>query len=187
MELFAKTLRQTAFAAASVSLLVIAPNFAKADPTEQSTSRASALRVPPGQVNRYILPNYMSETTSSTRSFAVITIMSLAPVSCDAAVSFQRGQGNTNTCVITGTLPSRTALTFCTRSVKTGVAFCNVSCPGAGLTFDVGHAYISSTNSADCSRIAVDAQQYHTRDTADAFIESESKLTVTGLSRNIGD
>ena len=66
-----------------------------------------------------------------------------------------------------------------------GAEVAAVACPGAGLTFNIGHAYVSSGSTC---RIAVDAQQYYTRDAGDDLIESQSRLTIVKpTASNLGD
>jgi hypothetical protein len=178
-------------ATAALAILLAVPGSLHSAEERADQPTGSSVRVPSGQVNRYIIPNFSSVLSSNpTPTMTVVTVMNLSPVSCNAAVSFQQGGGTTNTCVINLAIPSRTARIFCSRNTNyVGVAgACVIGvCPGGGLTFNAGHAYVSSTNSTDCSRIGVDAREYVMRDGADNALQAESKLTVIGLSRNAGD
>jgi hypothetical protein len=146
---------------------------------------AEAASPPAGQVNRYIIPNYTSQTFNPTRSFAVVTIHNAGTTTCNAGVQFQFAFGTTNVCSISLPIPAGQSRLFCTRPVNDPLAPCSISCPGGGLTFNTGHGFVSSGSTC---RIAVDAQQYFTRDAADDFIESQSKLTlVKPTASNLGD
>jgi hypothetical protein len=146
---------------------------------------AEAAAPPAGQVARYVIPNYSSQAGATSRSFAVVTIHNSGTTTCNAGVQFQFAFGTTNQCSITLPIPAGQSRLFCTRPVDGPLASCSISCPGAGLTFNVGHAFVSSVSTC---RIAVDAQQYFTRDAADDLIESQSRLTIVKpTASNLGD
>jgi hypothetical protein len=146
---------------------------------------AEAAFPPAGQVNRYVIPNYSSQTGATSRSFAVVTIHNSGTASCNAGVQFQYAFGTTNVCSITLPIPAGQSRLFCTRPVDGPLTSCSVACPGSGLTFNIGHAYVSSGSTC---RIAVDAQQYFTRDAADDLIESQSRLSIVKpTASNLGD
>ena len=146
---------------------------------------AEAAFPPAGQVTKYVIPNYSSQAGAASRSFAVVTIHNSGTASCNAGVQFQYAFGTTNVCSITLPIPAGQSRLFCTRPVDGPLTACSIACPGAGLTFNIGHAYVSSGSTC---RIAVDAQQYYTRDAADDLIESQSKLTIVKpTASNLGD
>lgn len=144
---------------------------------------------PPGEGTRYVVPYYTSETVlGGDRSVAVVNVYNQALVSCNVTVEFQYATGTTNVCSITLTIPSKTSRVFCSRPVGDPLAPCEISCPGSGLTFNTGHAYVDSTFTTACANIAVDAQEFFTRDPADSLIESMSRLSIVKLNQpSLGD
>ena len=151
-------------------------------PTGPSTLAASP---PAGQVARYVIPTYVSQTAFATRSVAIVSIHNSGTTTCNTGVQFQFAFGTTNICSITQAIPAGQSRIFCSRPVSDPLPPCSVSCPGGGLTFNTGHAFVSSGSTC---RIAVDAQQYYTRDAADDFIESQSRLSVVKVNAsNLGD
>ena len=186
------------FTLVSTILLATAPVHAR--PLSSAEGDASvdvgapAVATPPaGQIARYVLPNYTSQTLfSGARSVAVVSVHNNQPpgvaTTCNVSVQFQFAFGVADVCSITLAIPPGQSRLFCSRPVNDPLAACSISCPGAGLTFNTGHAYVSSTNNAACARIAVDAQQYFTRDGTDDLVESQSKLSVVKINLgNIGD
>jgi len=173
-----------------LSLCLVEPALAGERPSsepEQHAVPGVTATPPPGQVNRYTIPNYTSQATAATRSFVGLTILNNSAVTCNAAVSFQYAFGTTNICVINFSIPAFQSAIYCSRAGHDPLTPCSVSC-SPELTFNTGHAYVSSDNVSGCQNIAVDAQQYFTRDTADDLIESQSKLTVTKFNQpNKGD
>jgi hypothetical protein len=188
-----KSMRAPRFLLLAAATLVFGTASGRAEERSSAEQPANAKSLavplaPAGQVNRYRIPNYTSETLRpGTRSFVEVTIENNSNVTCNAAVSFQFAFGTSDICVISLAIPSKQSRIFCSRPVSDPLAPCSISCPGSGLTFNTGHANVSSTNTAECSQISVDAQQFFTRDPSDTLVESESKLTVTNLTRNNGD
>lgn len=177
-----------------VLLCAVVPALAQSRSSgeEASVSVESLAPSPPaGQIARYLIPNYTSQTTNPTtgsRSFTVVTVHNQSTVTCNVGVQFQFAFGVTNVCSITLSIPAGQSRLFCSRPVNDPTAPCSVSCPGVGLTFNTGHAFVSSTNTLFCQFLGVDAQQYFTRDLNDNFIESQSKLSlVTINASNLGD
>jgi hypothetical protein len=192
MHYLSKFVREAVYTVSSIvflSLLMAASGrAAEGSSADQPAGAKSVVAAPVGQVDRYRIPNYTSQTRlPGSRSFVVVTIENNSSVSCAAAVSFQFAFGTSDICVISLTIPSKQSRLFCSRPVNDPLAPCSISCPGSGLTFNTGHANVSSTNTLDCAKISVDAQQFFTKDAADDNVESQSKLTVTGLNRNNGD
>jgi hypothetical protein len=195
MQYFSKFVRKTIYLVSSIvflSLLVAASGRAaersSAQPPANQPSKTS-VAVPAGQVDRYKIPNYTSQTMfGANRSFVEVTIENNSGHSCDAAVGFQFAFGTTDICSINLTIPSKQSRIYCSRPVPDllGLASCTVSCPGSGLTFNTGHAHVSSSTSVGCDDISVDAQQFFTTG-VDTLVASQSKLTVTKLDKNIGD
>ncbi len=183
------------FAFALALLFVAGPVYAQPLSSAEDASAdvdSQAAAPPAGQVARYVIPNYTSQATAPTRSVTVVTVHNNQPgavaTSCNVGVQFQFAFGVANVCSITLAIPAGQSRLFCSRPVNDPLAPCSISCPGAGLIFNTGHAFVSSTNNAACARIAVDAQQFFTRDAADDLVESQSKLSVVKIGLgNIGD
>ena len=176
------------FAAFSLGLCLVAPALADEIPSSKPQYPGRGAVSPfISEVQRYTIPNYTSQNRVTTRSFVAVTILNNATTSCNASVSFQFAFGTTNICVINQWIPAKQSRIYCSRLVKDPVTPCSVSC-SPELTFNTGHAYVSSDNTAACGNIDVDAQQYFTEGSADDHVDSQSKLTVTRFNvPNNGD
>ncbi len=187
-----KSVWKTASAFGGVWLgLMIVPSLAQTRSSAEQPPGAGAgagvvATAPAGQVNRYVIPNYTSQSLAATRSIAAVTIMNNTGAPCNAAVAFQFASATTDTCVITLSIPARQSRIFCSRPIGDPVVPCQISC-NPPLTFNTGHAFVSSTIGNRCARISVDAQQYFLRDANDDFVKSQSRLTVTTLTGSQGD
>jgi hypothetical protein len=144
---------------------------------------------PAGEAIRYVLPYYYSVAESAgERSVALINVFNQGTTPCDVTVEFQKAYGTTDTCTITATIQSKMGAIFCSRRVNDPIADCVSMCPGTGLIYDTGHAFIDSTATATCANIAVDAQQIFLRDTADTQVDSMSRLSIVKYNlKNNGD
>ena len=145
---------------------------------------------PAGQEARYVLPFYTSQTLlPGARSVTLVSVYNQnTTTTCMAGVQFQLGFGTTNVCSISLSIPPTQSRRFCSRPVNDPLFPCTVSCPGAGLTFNTGHAFVSSTSNFLCAEIAVDAQLAFTRDPADNLVEGITKLSIIGINQgNFGD
>jgi hypothetical protein len=153
--------------------------------------KAMAPAPPTGQAARYVIPYYTSQTLlSGARSVTMVDVYNQSGVACDVGVQFQFAFGTTNICSITLSIPPKQSRLFCSRPVNDPLFPCTVSCPGTGLTFNTGHAFVSSTNDAnfDCARIAIHPQLAFTRDAADDQVEATTQLTIVEInSGNRGD
>lgn len=183
-----KTITKASFVGASLLLSVDAASAANA-PGASDPSRAPQA-VPTGQVNRYTIPHYYSVFSGAGRSFTAVTIKNNASVTCSAAVAFQKAAGTTDTCVVNQAIPAGQSRAFCSRIPGSFGAYdcvTGASCAPA-LTFDEGHAFVSSTNSSACANIAVDAEVIYTTSAADDVITGLTKLSVVKFgTANLGD
>jgi hypothetical protein len=109
-----KSVWKTASALGGVWLgLMIVPSLAQTRSSAEPPSGAGAgggvvATAPAGQVNRYVIPYYTSQTSAATRSFTAMTIMNNTGGPCSAAVSFRFPGGPTDICVITLSIPGET-------------------------------------------------------------------------------
>jgi hypothetical protein len=178
------------FAAFSLGLCLVAPVLADEIPSSEPqypAGRAVSPLISQIQIQRYTIPNYTSQNRATTRSFVAVTILNNATTSCNASVSFQFAFGTTNVCLINQLILAKQSRIYCSRLVRDPVAPCSVSC-SPELTFNTGHAYVSSDNTVACGNIDVDAQQYFTEGPADDHVDSQSKLTITKFNvPNNGD
>jgi hypothetical protein len=145
---------------------------------------------PAGQEARYVLPYYTSQTLlEGARSVTVVNVYNQSTTTtCEVGVQFQFAFGTTNVCSISLSIPPTQSRLFCSRPVNDPLFPCTVSCPGAGLTFNTGHAFVSSTSDFRCAEIAVDAQLAFTRDPADNLVEGITKLSIIRINEgNFGD
>lgn len=154
-------------------------------------AEARAAAPPSGQVARYVVPYYMSQNLlTGARSTTMVDVYNQSSIACNVGVQFQFAFGTSNICGITLSIPPKQSRLFCSRPVNDPLFPCSVSCPGAGLTFNTGHAFVSSTAdpNSDCARIAVHAQLAFTRDPADNQVEGTTRLTVVEINDgNKGD
>lgn len=188
--------RRLVLAGALSVALMLAPGAASAQmlSTEEIAVNPAA-PAPLGHSQRYVIPFYTSQTTTppGMRSTTLINVFNANGRACSVSVQFQFATATTNTCVITQAIPAKESRLFCSRPVNDPLAPCaplaGASCSPA-LTFNTGHAFVSSTNNAitpGCNLIAVDAQLVHTRDAADDLVESVSKLNVQRVVGTAGD
>jgi len=158
---------------------------------EGMAAKALALNPPAGQATRYVIPYYTSQTLlSGARSTTMVDVYNQSAITCDVSIQFQYAFGTTNTCSINLSIPPKQSRLFCSRSVNDPLFPCTISCPGAGLTFNTGHAFVSSTNdnNLECARIAIHAQLAFTRDAADDQVEGTTRLSVVEINQgNKGD
>ncbi|PNG26300.1 hypothetical protein CR492_09285 [Methylocella silvestris] len=156
---------------------------------DQAGAQPAALPAPTGQAARYVIPFYTSQTVFSTaRSVTVVGIFNNSNVACSVFVQFQFASQTSSICTITATVPARTSAQLCSRPVGDPLAPCNASCPGGGLTFNTGHAYVgSSTAPPGCKTIAVDPRIYYTTG-SDSVILGSSQLSLVPVNAaNKGD
>jgi hypothetical protein len=151
--------------------------------------RAVPSTTPAGQMRRYVIPFYTSQTVfPAGRSVTVVSVYNTAGMSCNVSVQFQYVNGQTDICALDISIPSHTSALFCSRPVGDPLAPCTTSCPSGGLTFNTGHAFVaSSTSPANCKYIVVDPRIYYTTGD-DATLLSSSRLTLAKPgSATIGD
>jgi hypothetical protein len=179
----------TPYAAALAVLLVGGSAVQAADAPTQRPLAVAPTAVPSGQVNRYVIPNFYSLILGAARSFTGITVYNNSNSTCSAAVRFQPNKDRTDVCVVTSSIPPKVGHHFCSRQPGSfGLFFCETSCPGAGLTFTTGHAFITSTNTSACANLAVDAEVIYTQNTADDVIGGITRLSVNKIGKaTIGD
>ena len=162
---------------------------AQTTPTQPrpGASLEAPLAPPPGQINRYSIPAFYS-FIGTTRSFVSIRIKNNAVVACNVGVRFQQGQSSTDTCVLSIAVPAREGRRLCSRQIVSGdLETCDAACSGVTLPV-AGHIFVTSDNNANCTNIAVDAQQFYTTDAADGVIAAMSRLSVVKVNEpNRGD
>ena len=182
----------------ALTIVLVAVGAAQAQSSAEAPAGEDAIEMvtppsaspPPGEAVRYVLPFYTSETAlAGDRSVAVVNVYNQATVACNVTVEFQYATRTTDLCSITLAIPGKQSRLFCSRPVGDPLAACSISCPGSGLTFNTGHAYVDSTNTIpQCANIAIDAQEVFTRDPADSLIESMSRLSIVKINlANNGD
>ena len=175
---------------AALALVLVSGSALRAGevPTRGASGVGSAA-VPAGHVNRYLIPNFYSVISGAARSFTGITVYNNSSSTCGAAVRFQKGQTTTDSCVVVSSIPPKQGRRFCSRPAGSfGLFTCEASCAGAGLTFDGGHAFVTSTNTTACANLAIDAEVIYTLNTADDLIGGITRLSVNKVGRaTIGD
>jgi hypothetical protein len=167
-----------------LGILLATSGVIQAQPTTSSAKDAR------GQEARYVLPYYTSQTfLIGARSVTAVTVYNQSTTrACDVGVQFQLAFGTTNVCSISLSIPPTESRLFCSRPVSDPLFPCSESCPGAGLTFNTGHAFVSSTSNSACAQIAVDAQLAFTSDPSDNPVEGITKLSIVKINEgNFGD
>ena len=141
-----------------------------------------AAPTPTGQSQLFVIPFYTSQNAmAGVRSTALVSVFNANTASCTVGIQFQYAGGATNVCSLSLVIPAKQSRQFCSRSVNDPLAPCDAVC-SPELTFNTGHAFVSATKNSiipGCSLVAVDAQLMQTRDAADDYVESVSKLVVS--------
>ena len=176
------TMNRYFIASAIIGMASLGSAMAGSDQPRPGAAAPRAVPVPSGQTARYVIPFFMSQTAFGTaRAVTAITIFNSSTSSCNASVQFQYTNQTTNLCSISMTLAAGTSQTLCSRPVSDPLTGCNVSCSPA-LTFNSGHAFVSSSNSPSaCNRLAVDPQVYYTNGSDSALLGS-SPLTIVKVN-----
>jgi hypothetical protein len=173
-----------------LGILLATSGVIQAQPRTSSAKDARDDGTPKGQEARYVLPYYTSQTLLlGSRSVTAVSVYNQSTTrACDAGVQFQLGFGTTNVCSISLSIPPGESRLFCSRPVADPLFPCSESCPGEGLTFNTGHAFVSSTSNFACAEIAVDAQLAFTSDLADNPADAITKLSIIKINQgNFGD
>ena len=154
-------------------------SFAPAEETSEEGASIAMRGVPTppaGHTFRYVLPYFRSRTGSLPRIASMIRVYNQSNKGCVIGVQFRKGGTGTDVCSITYPLESQLSESFCSRPIADNTLFyCGVSCPAPGLTWDVGHVYVSS--SAGCTNLAVEGQIIYS-DAADTAVSGMSSLRV---------
>jgi hypothetical protein len=177
---------------ACVALLLVTGGAEAADSPSSAGPRASSavapLAIPPGHVRRYVIPHYYSVISGGGRSLTIVTVRNGSGSSCEVYVNFQRGQGIINNCTLIATIPGGQGKAYCSRQPGSfGATSCNLVC-SPELTFHQGQAGITSTNSAPCERIQIDAEVIYTSSPSDDVVTGLTRLSVVKVGAgNVGD
>ena len=156
--------------------------------THSGITPATIIAAPPvGETYRYAIPHFVSSTGgASTSSFAAVSIRNASKVTCTASVTFQYASGAANVCVMTQSIPANESRVFCTRNGDLGFIGCQATC-SPELTFQEGHALVSSTTGGACGAIQIDAQEFYVNAVSPAILLGASQLSVTNLKKSNGD
>jgi hypothetical protein len=177
---------------ACAALLLLIGGAEAADSPSSAGPRASSSvapqAIPPGHVRRYAIPHYYSVISGGGRSLTIVTVRNGSGASCEVYVNFQKGQAITNTCTLIATIPGGQGRAFCSRQPGSfGAISCNLVC-SPQLTFDQGQAGITSTNSALCDRIQIDAEVIYTSSPTDDVVTGLTRLSVVKAgAASVGD
>ena len=153
-------------------------SFAVAEETSENRADIGirgAPTPPAGHTVRYVVP-YFKSIISTPRTATMIRVYNHGNKDCEVGVQFRKGGASTDECSITYTIGAQNSRGFCSRPVGDATFTCSVSCPDTGLTFDTGHAYVSSPGG--CTNLAVDGQMVYTTDAADSVVSGMSSLRV---------
>jgi hypothetical protein len=184
--------------ATSLALIAAVSSLATEISAQESLSavrpgqrEAAPLATTPAFVNRYVVPWFYSTAFTGTRSFAGIAVRNNFSAACAVFVRFRQGKAtpaDSDACRLSQTIPTGQSRVFCSRNPGNTLTQCDAICPGQGLTANAGSIIIGSQNVAGCERLAVDAQQFFTRDTSDTLIESQNTLRIVKFGgSNAGD
>jgi hypothetical protein len=150
----------------------------------KETAQAPAL--PIGTVARYRVTYAISSTSvTALRSVSIVSITNQSPVTCTVAVDWRIGFGGV-VCGTSFSLPAGFTADFCTRPIPGSLTTCNSTCP-APPSFE-GNAFVGSSTTAGCEKIAVSARTVYTATTSDSPVSAitDAKVVKFGLG-NIGD
>jgi hypothetical protein len=161
------------------AIMLCGVSFASAEETSEDRAGVDmrgAPTPPAGHTVRYVLPYFRSRTVSLPRIASMIRVYNHSKKECEIGVQFRKGLTSSDVCSITLAVGSQMSGSFCSRPITDDTLFnCSVSCPDPGLTFDVGHVYVSSP--AGCTNLAVDGQIIYS-DAADTTVSGTSSLRV---------